>query len=211
MKDLTTRRIVLGMLMWLVLALSVASLAEALTFRDHSRGDGDLQTVLPNQQGGFKIRFSITPGSNNTRIYDSAGELITQAWTAADGAPAGISGVGTADVYYIDTSGYVLSGVDGDRVNSTGTSVDSSGYQLDANGNRLNATGDPPTVGSSPIDSSGFLLNANGTRVRVNAGSTTHDPAGRFYRLVDTTGSVETVDSSKYRISANGLRVNEAG
>ena len=48
MNNLTTRKIVLGMLMALVLAFSVQGIAEALTFR--TSRTGDLQTVLPNNE-----------------------------------------------------------------------------------------------------------------------------------------------------------------
>ena len=95
MNNLTTRKIVLGMLMALVLAFSVQGTAEALRFG--TSRTGDLQTVLPNQQNGFKIRFSVTPGSNTTRITDTDGNLIK------DGTATG----GAADAR-IDSSGYLV-------------------------------------------------------------------------------------------------------
>ena len=54
MRNLTTRKIVLGMLMTLVLAFSVQGIADALTLRISS---GDLVTVAPNQE--FTLRFSV--------------------------------------------------------------------------------------------------------------------------------------------------------
>ena len=54
MNNLTTRKIVLGMLMTLVLAFSVQGVADALTLRISS---GDLVTVAPNQE--FTLRFSV--------------------------------------------------------------------------------------------------------------------------------------------------------
>ena len=54
MNNLTTRKIVLGLLMALVLAFSVQGIADALTLRINS---GDLTTVSLNQ--GFTLRFSV--------------------------------------------------------------------------------------------------------------------------------------------------------
>ena len=58
MNNLTTRKIVLGMLMVLVLAFSVQGIADALTFNTTTR-TGDLQTVLPGDD--FTITFSRNP------------------------------------------------------------------------------------------------------------------------------------------------------
>ena len=75
MNNLTTRKIVLGMLMTLVLAFSVQGTADALEFRDHSSTDGDLKTVFPD--GEFKIKFSVSLKSN-TSIKDTTGNLIDE-------------------------------------------------------------------------------------------------------------------------------------
>ena len=96
MNNLTTRKIVLGMLMVLVLAFSVQGPADALEFKDHSSTDGDLRKVLPGKE--FTIKFSITPGSNTTKIYldgnlvdedenrlDSSGYFIAQDTVDRDG------------------------------------------------------------------------------------------------------------------------------
>ena len=58
MNNLTTRKIVLGMLMALVLAFSVQGIADALTL---TKSSGDLVTVSRNQT--FTIKFSIDPDS----------------------------------------------------------------------------------------------------------------------------------------------------
>ena len=76
MNNLTTRKIVLGMLMALVLAFSVQGIADALEFKDHSSTDGDLRTVLPGDE--FTIKFSIRPESNTTKIYDTDGNLVDE-------------------------------------------------------------------------------------------------------------------------------------
>ena len=56
MNNLTTRKIVLGLLMVLVLAFSVQGIADAIS--TFTRGSGDLQTVLLAPQGEFTITFS---------------------------------------------------------------------------------------------------------------------------------------------------------
>ena len=66
MNNLTTRKIVLGMLMALVLAFSVQGIAEALTFRDSRTGD--LQTLHPNDD--FRITFSVNLNSPKD-IFDT--------------------------------------------------------------------------------------------------------------------------------------------
>ena len=62
MNNLTTRKIVLGMLMVLVLAFGVQGIADALTL---SRGSGDLQMV--NMGQNFTISFSVSLASAQTK------------------------------------------------------------------------------------------------------------------------------------------------
>ena len=71
MNNLTTRKIVLGMLMALVLAFSVQGIADALTFGNHSSSDGDLRTVYQNQD--FTIRVPVSPkgSERKTRVQAS--------------------------------------------------------------------------------------------------------------------------------------------
>ena len=67
MNNLTTRKIVLGMLMALVLAFSVQSIADALTFS--TSRTGDLETVVPNED--FSISFSARLASPRVKpAYD---------------------------------------------------------------------------------------------------------------------------------------------
>ena len=73
MNNLTTRKIVFGMLMALVLAFSVQGIADALTFG--TSRSGDFQTVLANQD--FTISFSVSPGSNTTPIRNKDGKLVS--------------------------------------------------------------------------------------------------------------------------------------
>ena len=58
MSNLTTRKIVLGMLMTLVLTVGVLGSADALTFGNHTTSDGDLRTLFLNQN--FTIRVPVT-------------------------------------------------------------------------------------------------------------------------------------------------------
>ena len=60
MNNLTTRKIVLGMLMVLVLTFSVQGIADALTFS--TSRTGDLETVVI-ADSEFKIRFTVSPKS----------------------------------------------------------------------------------------------------------------------------------------------------
>ena len=61
MSNLTTRKIVLGMLMVLVLAFSVQGIADAVML-DHVSNGGNYQTVQPG--GTFTIRFSVQPAGS---------------------------------------------------------------------------------------------------------------------------------------------------
>ena len=96
MNNLTTRKIVLGLLMALVLAFSVQGIADALTFSTSKTGD--LETKAPNET--FTIRFTATL-KGNTAIR-SGGNLVK------DNTATG----GTADAR-IDSSGYLVVEIDG--------------------------------------------------------------------------------------------------
>ena len=67
MNNLTTRKIVLGMLMALVLTFSVQGIAEALTFS--TSRTGDIRRMHDqNIDVRFTIRFSVTQGKHVHRI-----------------------------------------------------------------------------------------------------------------------------------------------
>ena len=136
MNNLTTRKIVLGMLMALVLAFSVQGIAEALTFKESRTGD--LQTLLPGDD--FTIRFSVNPTSPKD-IYDTTETPKRQ----EDEAEVDI-----------DSSGYKVRGIEVDgktkyfRTSDNGSVlVDNSGYVI------VETTKDDPT---STIRSSGLSL-----------------------------------------------------
>ena len=119
MSNLTTRKIVLGLLMVLVLAFSVQGIADALTLRISS---GDLTTVAPNQT--FTLRFSVlgqrspqAQFSNTSRGNATDIEYADNTRTRA-GDPDTITGNFTVIV----DSGY--SAIDGDTHYYTVTTTD---------------------------------------------------------------------------------------
>ena len=181
-----TRNVRLGVLLVFLLAFSLqGNLADALEFKDHTSTDGDLQTVLSGDE--FKIKFSMTLGSNTTKIYNDDDELSAQ---------------NEEGFFSIDSSGFILD-ANGNRVNAAGAdgvAIDSSGYQLDSDGNRVNTVtvaGDPPTAGDEAIDSSGFqLVAATGER---ETGTTTGN-SKTYYFIIDEGGTAVEVDSSNIKL-----------
>ena len=95
MNNLTTRKIVLGMLMALVLAFSVQGIADALTFKESRTGD--VVTLSPNKKG-FTIKFSVNLTSSKD-IYDTTETPKRQE------DEAGVD---------IDSSGYKVRGIEVD-------------------------------------------------------------------------------------------------
>ena len=75
MNNLTTRKIVLGMLMTLVLAFSVQGIADAADL-PLTKGSGDLQTKSLNEP--FEISFTVGARSNTTSIYNERNQLVTE-------------------------------------------------------------------------------------------------------------------------------------
>ena len=110
MNNLTTRKIVLGTLMVLVLAFSVQGIADALTFK--TAITGDLVTVSPNQ--GFTIKFSPEPKgsvavkSGTTQGSKAAFEKADVSATATvsgfrnDNSVSGLTAENAGDYYYYD-------------------------------------------------------------------------------------------------------------
>ena len=127
MNTLTTRKIVLGMLMTLVLVFSVQGIAGALTFKE-SRS-GDLQTLLPGDT--FTIRFSVNLNSSKD-IFDT--DVTPKRQEDETGIDIDSSGykvrsikVDGKDKYFrisesriVDNSGYVI--VEGAKDDPTSTS-----------------------------------------------------------------------------------------
>ena len=111
MKDLTTRKIVLGMLMALVLAFSVQGIADALSFG--TTRTGDLQTVFrgntsPATDSLFTLEFDVTltgakevnPGTRRA----SQSDINSYTTDATDGYNDSGYSVGTTTHYHINTS-----------------------------------------------------------------------------------------------------------
>ena len=127
MNNLTTRKIVIGLLMTLVLTFSVQGIADALTFG--TTRTGDLQTVLPGAK--FKIRFSVTLKGDTTPIRNFDGKLTDD------------------DSNLIDSSGYKIH-ADGARLSSVSSTgyVNTSGQVSDLSGTAITpavlADPDPP-------------------------------------------------------------------
>ena len=94
MNNLTTRKIVLGILMTLVLAFSVQGTAEAIT-KFTKTSSTDNQVVSKDQP--FTIRFSVSLQGNTTLIKDGALKLIKDSGT--DGGAAN---------HRISSSGYLV-------------------------------------------------------------------------------------------------------
>ena len=97
MNNLTTRKIVLGMLMALVLTFSVQGIVDALTFSTSRSGDLATELRAPND---FDIRFSVSL-KGNTSIKNSDGDLVDE------------------NGNLINSSGYYIN-ADGDYVTSAG-------------------------------------------------------------------------------------------
>ena len=145
MNNLTTRKIVLGMLMVLVLAFSVQGIADALKFNTTTR-TGDLQTVLPGND--FTITFSVTPNGNSTLIRDG------EAYKAQSNA---VDENGTSrNAHLLDSSGYLIDR-DGNRLNSQNQAIDSSGYHLDADGNRQDVSPEDDADDRAPVGQRSFV------------------------------------------------------
>ena len=112
MKNLMTRRIVLGLLMVLVLAFSVQGIADALTLH-YASNSGDLRTVAPNEE--FTIRVSVrglidntskpvnlrTVKGNTTDIEYAAGTRIRPNVSVSRTVDSGYT---TGDTHYYTTS-----------------------------------------------------------------------------------------------------------
>ena len=194
MANLTTRKIVLGMLMTLVLAFGVQGIADALTFG--TSRSGDLQTVVVNNE--FTISFSVSLGSNTTRITDPNGELIKDNTTTGGAANA-----------RIDSSGYLVTEIN-DRdyrnitTNPTGTLV------VDPRPTYSDET--PSTAGSpsSPyyVDTGGNVVDSNGDAVYVQTGA--GDRAGsdpwRYTRAkADPTDKVP--DANRYHFNEESISI----
>ena len=204
MNNSTTRKIVLGMLLALVLAFSVQGTADALKFG--TSRTGDLQTALPNQQGGFKIKFSVTLGSNTTKITDTDGNLIKDGTTP------------NADAR-IDSSGYLVMEINGRDYRMITT--DPTG-DLVVDPRPTYSDDDPGTAGtaSSPyyVDSSKNVVNSTGKAVYVQTGGGTKadnsDPDNRIaanpwrYTRAKAEPTTKVPDLNRYHYNEEAVTIS---
>ena len=179
MNNLTTRKIVLGTLMTLVLAFSVQGIADALTFG--TSRSGDLQTA--SEQQDFRITFSVSLGSNSTAIMNDAGKLVSD-----------------DDLTRIDSLGYpVFDADDGNVYRTTSTTVSDLGT-----GGRDVVTGARPTYsdetpladnenGTLYVDDDGKVVNADGEDVYVRTGTGTRPDNN------DTDDTADDTADDRYR------------
>ena len=179
MNNLTTRKIVLGLLMALVLVFSVQGIADALTFG--TSRSGDLQTASERQD--FRITFSVSLGSNSTAIMNDAGKLVSD-----------------DDLTRIDSLGYpVFDADDGNVYRTTSTTVSDLGT-----GGRDVVTGARPTYsdetpladnenGTLYVDDDGKVVNADGEDVYVRTGTGTRSDNN------DTDDTADDTADDRYR------------
>ena len=179
MNNLTTRKIVLGMLMALVLAFSVQGTADALEFKDHSSTDGDLRTVLPG--GKFTIKFSVSLGSNTTKIYNDDDDLSNK------------------DFERIDSSGYKVFEATNGKV-----------YRLSPAANALENTKVKGSAGTYSdtsgdlyVDTSKNVVDGSGAAVYIESGAGTADEPYKYTRAkADPDDKVAAVDRYHYNQEA---------
>ena len=151
MNNLTTRKIVLGLLMALVLVFSVQGIADAVEFGEAT---GDLQTIT-EESGLFTITVPVTLGDNDTAIMNAANQLVSD-----DGRTR------------IDSSGYKVRDIGGIeyrliKSNPTGTLVAADTPPLSAAGRA------PSARRPYYVDSGGNVFDSNGDDVYVRTGSGT--------------------------------------
>ena len=168
MNNLTTRKIVLGMLMTLVLAFSVQGIADALTLTATS---DTTQTKEPND-APFEIQFSVRMNSNAIAYNDaSPRRRVTDANTGA---------------VRIDSSGYMVTTVNGTErrtldgnptLTPTGNgaspvlSSPHPSYRMDASDPPVAVPQAPAPISPYFVDTSGNVVDSNGAAVYIRRGT----------------------------------------
>ena len=178
MNNLTTRKIVLGMLITFVLAFSVQGIADALTL---SKIRGDFQTKPAGSP--FEITFSVSLDSNSTKIYNTNGQQTDEHGNTIDGSGYLVRYIGSTTYRFTRTDS--LSDANSQENNSpaTGTVTTATGltgtlkirgpndrtstafgtqYSLDAAGNVY-------------IDGSRNVVDEDGKAVYIEVGRSTDD------------------------------------
>ena len=232
MNILTTRKIVLGMLLALVLAFSVQGIADALTFSRPSNS-GDLQTVFVGRD--FTISFSVSLGSNTTPIRNIDGKLVSDDGnTRINSSGYKVVDIGTSEyrvsaaarsliatangtLVYKKGSDYLDASSSNFVVSNSGTTVyenvdlDSKAYQVyDRTGN---PTDDPPvpyryaTVTAEPdakVDDAD-RYHYNEESISISAPANVDLKRVRNYNVDVSGGTAHTMDEAKNSVDENKL------
>ena len=197
MNNLTTRKIVLGMLMTLILAFGVQGIADAV--EEFGATTGDLQTIT-EESDLFTITVAVTLDSNTTEIRNAGGDLVSDDGTTR-----------------IDEDGYKVKdiGVEEYRLiksKPTGTLVADNTPSLSADGKAPSAR--------SPyyVDSSDNVFDSNGATVYVRTGSGTDATPWSYARATgDPADPVSLADRYHYNEEAieidipSGIVLTEIG
>ena len=201
--QLFSRNVFLGVLLAFVLAFGVQGSADALEFRDHTSSDGDLQTVTNGLP--FTISFSVSLGSNTTRIIDANGKLIKD--DSSDGGPANAR---------IDSSGYLVVDINGREYRTIETNPTGD---LVVDPRPTYNDGTPSSAGSptSPyyVDSSRNVVDSTGAAVYVQTGggtradpgtNTAADPWSYTRAKADPTDKVP--DANRYHYNEEAIEIS---
>ena len=174
MSNLTTRKIVLGLLMTLVLAFSVQGIADALTLTETSSA-----TQSERMGSNFEMSFTIGKGGNNVIAYHSTypnrrvnAEDPAEAYIDAQGYPVTYIGETRTSYRNTDTNGPAGSDPPG------GTFVYGSRPSYDDETN-LGSTGDP-----SLVDISGNLYHFSGNASYIRRGDGRREVRGENNQII---------------------------
>ena len=190
MNNLTTRKIVLGLLMVLVLAFSVQGIADAVEFEEAT---GDLQTITA-ESDIFTITVPVTLGTNDTEIRNAGGDLVSD-----DGSTR------------IDQDGHKVREIGGTeyrliKSNPTGTLVTDNTPALSTDG-RASSAQSPYSV-----DSSDDVFDSNGATVYVRTGRGTVASNWEYLRAKgDPADPVSDADRYHYNEEAIKIDIPSSG
>ena len=197
MKHLSIPKIGFGILLTLVLAFSVLGTAEALTFRESRTGD--LQTIITGNE--FTVSFSVTLGSNTTRITKK-GKLIKD--SVELGAP--FDNFTDAD-HRIDSSGYlVFDATNGTayRLMDADTTLQNT-YARTGTNQAWESTGDGTLyVSGGSATSNGSVVNEDGAAVYTRTG----DNAPYTYTRAMAKTRPKVDDENRYHYNQEAISID---
>ena len=160
MKNLMTHKFIFGLLMAFVLALGVQSIADALTFGTTRRGD----LATAGIDDDFTITFSVTLGSNTTRIYNVDGDLVSEGGARIDSSGYNVFEATNGREYRLSTAANAL----------TSTFVGSRPSYSDQTP-QATATSGTLYVSGGSATSEGSVVNSGGATVYIRSGAGTRD------------------------------------